>query len=426
MACDLLNVSLTCIWHGGEGWAGGPAAPGLQADLPAPPSFYPDGEAVTVVRDAREDAALCGSPWVTSAPHLRFLAALAPQTAGGALVMIGDLGPRDLTPDDLRRLRDIAAMADQTLRLADQARHATLREREFRILAETSTDTIVRGNMEGVRLYISPSVRALLGYEPEELIGRRASDIVHPDDAVPFGALIGQIRAGTLDVGLIEVRQRHKDGRWVWMEASVRLTYEPLTGVPDGYVASVRDIQRRKQAEDHLTFLASHDALTGLANRSTFDRKLADALDRFQVDGQPVALLCLDVDRFKRINDTYGHQAGDALLRTVADRLRAAIGDAETAARLGGDEFALILLLRDHDEAASLRLLATQLIDAMAEPIHFGGQAIAAGLSIGIALSPRDGTDAHTLLSSADAALYAAKNSGRNMYRFAAGALDIA
>ncbi|OYX87224.1 MAG: hypothetical protein B7Y84_12305 [Azorhizobium sp. 32-67-21] len=168
------------------------------------------------------------------------------------------------------------------------------------------------------------------------------------------------------------------------MEASVRLTYEPLTGVPDGYVASVRDIQRRKQAEDHLTFLASHDALTGLANRSTFDRKLADALDRFQVDGQPVALLCLDVDRFKRINDTYGHQAGDALLRTVADRLRAAIGDAETAARLGGDEFALILLLRDHDEAASLRLLATQLIDAMAEPIHFGGQAIAAGLSIGI------------------------------------------
>ncbi len=277
----------------------------------------------------------------------------------------------------------------------------------------------MRGNLEGIRLYISPSVRALLGYEPEELIGHRAIDLVHPDDRESFGALMAEIRSGKLETGASEVRQRHKDGHWVWMEASVRLTYDPATGAPNGYVASVRDIQRRKQAESHLEYLASHDTLTGLANRAVFDQRLAEAVLQAQRDGRRFALFCMDIDGFKRINDTFGHQAGDAVLSEAARRFQVAISDDDIAVRLGGDEFALIRMLDDAEPAVSATMMAERLIDAMARPILFRAHEIQATLSIGIAQAPQDGLDVDQVLSAADRALYAAKLGGRNTYRFA-------
>nr|WP_250152480.1 diguanylate cyclase [Ancylobacter radicis] len=421
-------MPFACLWQGDhvglagsdDGTFGRSVAAALQTGLPPDDPASP----LLVLGDTRDGPALAKLSGIAGEERVRFLAVLkVPVPAACHLepcrLAVFDTRPRDFDADQRRRLLDLGTLAGQALQLSWQAELARLQETEFRLLAETSTDTIVRGNLEGIRLYISPSVRALLGYEPEELIGHRAIDIVHPDDRESFGALMAEIRAGKLETGASEVRQRHKDGHWVWMEASVRLTHDPATGAANGYVASVRDIQRRKQAESHLEYLASHDTLTGLANRAVFDRRLAEAVLQAQRDGRRFALFCMDIDGFKRINDTFGHQAGDAVLREAARRFQAAIGDDDTAVRLGGDEFALIRMLDNTDAAVSVTTMAGRLIDAMARPILFRAHEIQATLSIGIALAPQDGLDVDQILSAADRALYAAKLGGRNTYRFA-------
>ena len=336
-------------------------------------------------------------------PPVRFFVCVPFGRCGTGRLCLYGPRPRALGAHDRAALDDLAALAGQSLDLFRDACAAAGREAEFRLLAETSTDTIVRGDLDGVRLYISPSVRTLLGYEPEELIGRRAAELVHPDDAPPFGAMMQRVRAGDLGVGVTEMRQRHKDGSWVWMEASVRLTHDPVSGAPNGYVASVRGVAQRKQTEARLEHLASHDPLTGLPNRTLLSRRLAAAIADAQNGRQPFALLCMDLDRFKPVNDTHGHQAGDAVLREVAARLRAAIRPSDTVARIGGDEFAVI-----HP------------IKAVGEPFRVGDGPVSLGLSVGIACAPAHGLDPDALLSVADRALYDAKTAGRNTYRFAA------
>lgn len=372
-----------------------------------------------IIEDAARHPVLAGLPFASRAPSVRFLASVPVDGAGSGRLAVFDTRAREPGAEAIARLGEIAALAGQCLALQRRAREAEQREAEFRLLAETSTDTIVRGNLDGIRLYISPSVRSLLGYEPEELIGRRAMEIVHPDDLPGFGALMQRIRAGHLDVGTIEVRQLHRDGGWIWMEASIRLTYDRATGAPTGYVASVRGIDRRKREEARLEHLATHDALTGLANRALFGEHLVQATERLRQGGRRFAVLYIDVDHFKRINDGFGHRAGDVVLREVAARFRAALNPEDIVARLGGDEFAMIRMLEA--DLAEAGALARRLIAAMAEPMSFAGTTIPLGLSIGIASAPEGGGDADALIARADGALYEAKLAGRNTFRFASG-----
>lgn len=319
---------------------------------------------------------------------------------------------------------EAAALFDGFARLAQaQARlHGTLeavnrRAALHRLLADNTTDTIVRGTLDGVRVYISPSVRTLLGYEPEELIGRRAAELVHPDDAAAFGGLMADVRAGRIGIAVSEQRQRHRNGNWIWLEAFVKLTHDPVTGAPDGYVASVRDVSRRKDAEQRLQHLATHDSLTGLANRALLNTRLEAHLAGHAVGGAGFALLCLDIDHFKRVNDASGHAEGDALLCAMAERCRAELGPDDLMARLGGDEFAILHPAPQGDPApvpaTSARRLGDRLIAAMARPFHLPGGPVQVGLSVGIALPPA--ATPNDLLRRADAALYAAKRQGRGI-----------
>ncbi|GLK85568.1 sensor domain-containing diguanylate cyclase [Ancylobacter defluvii] len=370
-----------------------------------------------VIEDAARHPAHADLPLVSGAPAVRFLASAPTDAAGSGRLAVFDTQARAPSVEAVARLAALGTLAGQCLALERRAREAEQREAEFRLLAETSTDTIVRGNLDGIRLYISPSVRSLLGYEPEELVGRRAMEIVHPDDIAGFAALMQRIRAGHLDIGDIEVRQRHRNGAWVWMEASLRLTYDRATGAPNGYVASVRGIDRRKNEEARLEHLATHDALTGLANRALLGEHLVQATERLRQGGRRFAVLYMDIDHFKQINDGFGHRAGDVVLREVAARFQAVLGPEDIVARLGGDEFALIHTLEaDISEAGRL---AWRLIAAMAEPVAFAGTTIPLGLSIGIAIAPDRGSDADALIASADRALYEAKLAGRNTFRFA-------
>ena len=182
-----------------------------------------------------------------------------------------------------------------------------------------------------------------------------------------------------------------------------------------GWVAIHEDITERRMAERRIAHMAHYNSLTDLPNRVLFFEHLRSALSRVPTQGG-IAVLYLDVDRFKAVNDTYGHAVGDRLLKGAAGRLRRCVRDVDTVARLGGDEFAIIQsTVREPFEAA---LLASRILDEIETPFEFDGHRLAAGLSIGIAIAPRDGLDEDKLLSNADIALYASKATGRSRYRF--------
>jgi diguanylate cyclase (GGDEF)-like protein/PAS domain S-box-containing protein len=189
----------------------------------------------------------------------------------------------------------------------------------------------------------------------------------------------------------------------------VAIAYAPM--LDGGWITTHLDVTDKQKAEDRLAFLAQHDGLTGLANRSLVFDTLAGLIDT----GAPFAVLCLDLDRFKRVNDNFGHAAGDDLLREVAARLRETVRETDTVARLGGDEFAIVQpLLHGPREAETL---AERVILALGVPFGIAGNRIETGTSIGIATAPEDGIDSDTLLRNADTALYRAKQAGRGVFR---------
>lgn len=373
-----------------------------------------DGRPPVWIADATAQADLAALPWVSGVPGVRLLASVpfGPEDLGRLAIF--DTVTRPASADALRRLEDLGAIADQWVRLALEARDARDREAEFRLLAETTTDTLVRGDLDGVRLYVSPSVTDLLGYAPADLVGLRAIDIVHPDDIPVFRTMMHKVHMGEMKVGLCEMRQRHRDGSWVWMEAAIRLTFDRETGQPNGYVASVRGIGRRKALEAKLERLASHDVLTGLPNRMLFEQHLRDALSEAASTGRNFAVLYMDLDHFKQVNDSLGHQTGDLVLVEAARRFRAVLRMEDVVARIGGDEFVALVAVARSGAAT----LAGRLIAALARPIQHGAGEIHVGLSVGIASAPEDGQTVERLLAAADQALYSAKAAGRGVFRF--------
>jgi diguanylate cyclase (GGDEF)-like protein len=189
-----------------------------------------------------------------------------------------------------------------------------------------------------------------------------------------------------------------------------------------GRVWFFRDITKRKQAEQLVRKMARHDGLTGLANRLVFVEALRDAIAEANRGRKSFAVIYLDLDRFKDVNDTLGHPIGDALLRSVANRLKANARETDTVARFGGDEFAVVVM--DISEPADAAILAEKLLKAMSDPFSIRGNILQIGASIGIDLYGPDAPDAETLLSHADIALYRAKSEGRGVYRFFTDAMD--
>jgi diguanylate cyclase (GGDEF)-like protein/PAS domain S-box-containing protein len=201
----------------------------------------------------------------------------------------------------------------------------------------------------------------------------------------------------------------------------IALTNQPL---PNGsWVATHEDITERERAEARIAHMARHDALTGLGNRVLFGERLQQAIAELRQDDRGFAILVFDLDLFKSVNDSLGHPIGDALLQQVAQRLRQTTGETETPCRLGGDEFALVRRA-DIDQGEAAVVFATRLLDTICQPYEVQGHKIVIGISVGIALAPRDGMDADQLLKNADLAMYRAKSEGRNGYRFFEADMD--
>jgi diguanylate cyclase (GGDEF)-like protein/PAS domain S-box-containing protein len=291
-------------------------------------------------------------------------------------------------------------------------------EERYRLMAENSTDMISRHTPEGVYLYASPACRTLLGYEPQELAGRQALSLFHPADVERIRGGLPRVFGNDLTS---TYRIQRKDGSYAWFETTSRTVLSPSTGEVQEIIAVSRDITERKHAEEQVAYQAYHDALTGLPNRMLFNDRLTLAIANAHRGRHPLAVAFLDLDHFKRINDTLGHSLGDRLLQSVAARVTGCLREGDTVARLGGDEFTLILHdISQGDDAAKI---AQKILEAIAAPFEVDGHRLYVTTSVGISLYPEDGTDAETLLKNADTAMYRAKESGRNNYQLCAPAM---
>ena len=264
----------------------------------------------------------------------------------------------------------------------------------------------------------------MLGYEPGELErnARAWQSLIHPEDAPQALHLMREHVKGHSAVYECEHRLRRKDGNWSWMLTRGRVVARDPHGRALRFVGTQIDISARKVAEGRLAYMARHDALTDLPNRTLFYERLDQKLAEARRYGGSCTVLCLDLDRFKAVNDTLGHLAGDALLREIAHRVRTLLRAEDTVARLGGDEFAI--LLGGQSEADGAGALAERLIAVVQAPILFGDQHMAVGLSIGIALMSAQGETGESVFKRADLALYRAKAEGRNTYRFFDATMD--
>lgn len=295
---------------------------------------------------------------------------------------------------------------DVTDRVEAQQRLAASEE-AYRLLAENSSDVVLRIRDDRF-VWISPSLTAALGWQPEEWLGQPVTQPLHADDRAAYAAAGPAIQRGQSVVSTHRVLA--KDGSWHWIEAHAG-PYRDPQGSIDGLVASFRIVDQEVAARELLEHYARTDELTGLLNRRKA-LEYIDGLEHHQVrTGEQTAMLFCDLDRFKTINDRYGHAAGDQLLRTVASRIRSCLRSEDLAARMGGDE--LLVVLQGVQDLANAVTIAEKLRAAVAEPVRTDAGDLRITLSIGVTLA-RPGEDSDALIARADAAMYEAKQFGRD------------
>ena len=317
--------------------------------------------------------------------------------------------------DSLRALSSQVALALESATLTEELL-IQQSEKRFSSLVQNSSDIVTVIESDTTVRYASPSAGRVLGFEPEVLEGTRLSDLVHPDDKTRVLAFLTSIGDGDGEghTGLIEFRTRHRDGTYLFVETlRTNLMHDPNV---HGIVLNTRDISERKAFEEQLSHQAFHDSVTNLANRALFHDRVTHAVERQERDRKPVAVLFMDLDDFKTINDSLGHAAGDQLLNEVGERLKTALRAADTAARLGGDEFAI--LLEDGGEGILAADVADRIMQMLEEPFLLEGKEVFVRSSIGIAVAEGDVPgDAEELLRNADVAMYMAKERGKGRYQ---------
>jgi diguanylate cyclase (GGDEF)-like protein/PAS domain S-box-containing protein len=314
-------------------------------------------------------------------------------------------------------LLDLAAIAgvvfnarDVTERwLAEEAMHRS--EERFRSLVQNASDLITVIDADSTVRYQSPSITRVLGHDPDDVVGRKLTELIHADDVAPALAMLGRGMRDHRDVARGEARVRHGNGAWRYMEfvGTDQRDNPAITGI----VLNMRAISERKSLEQQLRDQALHDPLTRLANRTRFADRLQHGLIRAERTASRLGVLFMDLDNFKGVNDTLGHSAGDRMLTAVAERLQSCLRPMDTVARLGGDEFAI--LLEDVESADDAIAVTQRMFEALEQPIPVDGKELFVRASVGIAVSD-DASDADGLLRDADVAMYVAKANGKGRF----------
>ena len=349
-------------------------------------------------------------------------------TAMGAVTLIPDptLGSDGLSisPTALSFLTAVAAFAILGLSLlaAMIDRRAKGELHQQKILLDTALDNMSQGlsmfDADGRILLYNDRYAEMMGRTGIALQGRLLLEVLRQQKALDrwdgdpdqfVASVIAAAKAGKSATRMVT-----RNGR------SIRVVHQPMKG--GGWVATFEDITEWQAAQEQISHMARHDALTNLPNRTLFREQLEKAL-RLAKRNDQLAVLCLDLDHFKAINDSLGHPVGDALLKEVARRLGQCITENDTVARLGGDEFAIVQFCNDCDPSA-VALLASHVVEQVSAPYEVAGHQLVIGVSIGISLAPEDGKNPDELLKKADLALYRAKEDGRGTYRFFETGMD--
>jgi len=306
----------------------------------------------------------------------------------------------------------------RALRTAFNSLTARLHEREdalietmqrYQLITENATDLITKHSSTKTITYASPVSTAILGVSPAGMIGRSLLEFVHPDD---FGVLQTAFTEAkeTKEVRAVIYRARHFDQHYVWLETTLQLM-KSATGQETSEILCIsRNVSERKRLEERLHDLARTDHLTSLPNRFLLDERVAGGLAQGRREGSLLAMLMIDIDRFKNINDTLGHGMGDTMLKLVATKLKSCIRECDTLARWGGDEF--VLVLPGLQDAEVAMVIAQRCLAALKEPFVLDGQGLHITASIGISVSPDSSADAEAMLKNADTAMYRAKAQG--------------
>lgn len=302
---------------------------------------------------------------------------------------------------------DVSALrkAEETLRLHERA----LESISNGVMITSST------HLDHPIVYINQAFERITGYTSAQVVGKNARFLVR-EDTEQMG--LNEIRAALRQhrEGSAVLRNYRQDGSLFWNELHLAPVRDEAGKLTTHFVSIVNDVTERMAYEEQLEYQATHDVLTGLANRSLLADRIQSGMAVARRDNTQLAVLLLDLDRFKVANDGLGHACGDALLREVSRRLNGCIRDTDTAARLGGDEF--VIVLTDIHDADSVAMAAQKVLRTVAQPVLLEGQTLHVTASIGIALYPRDGEQPDLLLRNADLAMYRVKEHGRNNYRF--------
>jgi diguanylate cyclase (GGDEF)-like protein/PAS domain S-box-containing protein/hemerythrin-like metal-binding protein len=291
-------------------------------------------------------------------------------------------------------------------------------EKRFRTVFEHTALPMARNSPAGEFIEVNDAFCDLLGYSHEDIKTQRLTwqQITHPDDLESGASLVGKMQDGGIADFSIEKRYVRKNGSVVWGSVQAKLVRDE-NGKPEFYITTIQDITERKAAEKAINFMAYHDKLTGLPNRALLFDRLSQAISQAKRDGLHVALLFADLDGFKAVNDKYGHEVGDNVLKMAAQRFLACVRAVDTVARFGGDEFAIIL--GGLEDARQARGVAEKIVQEFAPGMTLSdGTECSVGASVGISIYPEHGNAMDSLITAADKAMYASKHSGKNSYTF--------
>ena len=313
--------------------------------------------------------------------------------------------------------------------IRDMNRCLEASEHRYRFIVNNSPDIIYMLDNRGHFVFLNDRIKTILGYETDELLGKHYSDFVHKDDLDKAMYVFDERRTGARASHNIEFRLlckgsslpfRYFESRSITIELSAMGVYaEQEADQKEAFVGTygvVRDISERKRAEEVINFQLYHDLLTKLPNRALFRDRLNLAISQAKRSKSELAVMFLDMDRFKVINDSLGHLAGDQLLQTIALRLSSCLRDGDTLARVGGDEFNLLVPgINGRDDAA---MVARKIMERLKEPVVLDGYEVFVSFSIGIAIFPEDGQTIDVLVKNSDMAMYHTKTHGKNGYEF--------
>lgn len=328
--------------------------------------------------------------------------------SNGELRYVRQQGDTSVDPDT-HELHLVGTIQDTTKRHL-----AEIEMRKLSMAIEQTADGIMITDAEGIIEYVNPAATEMTGYSKDELIGQTPRILKSDKQSDAFYQRLWKtIRKG--EVFTEVVINRHKNGRLYYEEKTIT-PQKNVQGEIISYISSGKDISERMETQQRLHHLAHHDALTGLPNRVLFNDRLEQAISRARWRDRKIAVLFMDMDRFKMINDTLGHNVGDNILKDIALRLSDCIREGDTVARFGGDEFAFILNdIANEDDIPSI---ANKIINTLSQPFDNEDRELFVTTSIGISLFPDDGNNGQTLLKKSDAAMYKAKRKGRNIIQY--------